>query len=73
MTKTTIDPLLLDPLLPPHEVARQLGVTVGYLATRRFERKGPPYVKVGAAVRYRTSDLAAWLDANTHNADTAGA
>ena len=62
-----------DPLLPAREVAQLLGVTVGYLATRRFEGKGPRFVKVGASVRYRASDLDAWLDANTHNDVSDGA
>ena len=26
---------------------------------------GPPYIKLGAAVRYRRSDVDAWLEANT--------
>lgn len=56
-----------EALQTPPEVAEQLGVTVGYLATRRFEGKGPAFVKVGSAVRYRASDVAEWLDANTYN------
>ena len=64
---------LLDKLLTPPEVAEQFRVTVGYLATRRFEGEGPPYVKVGAAVRYRASDVADWLAANTYNSTPKGA
>lgn len=61
---------VIEKLLSPTEVAELLGVTVGYLATRRFERKGPPFVKVGASVRYRTSDVVEWVDANTHNPES---
>lgn len=63
----------LDKLLAPPEVAEMLGVTVGYLGTRRFEGEGPAYVKVGAAVRYRASDVADWLAANTYNSTPKGA
>jgi len=57
----------LDQLMDPQEVADLFGVTKGYLATRRFEGKGRAFVKIGAAVRYRAGDVAAWLAANTHN------
>lgn len=30
----------------------------------RFERRGPDYVKIGGAVRYRTTDLAEFVARN---------
>jgi len=34
------------------------------LAAWRLHRKGPPYIRIGSSVRYRRSDLDAWLDRN---------
>lgn len=31
----------------------------------RAKAKGPPFIKVGRLVRYRRSDIDAWLQANT--------
>ena len=35
----------------------------------RWEKKGPPYIKVGAQVRYRRKDVLGWLDANRKNGE----
>lgn len=51
-------------LYTPKETARLLNVPVRTLERWRWERSNLPYVKVGRAVRYRVSDLDAWLDAN---------
>jgi excisionase family DNA binding protein len=48
---------------PPEETAEYLGVTVNALAKMRWDGSGPPYVKIGRRVRYRRSDVDAWLDA----------
>lgn len=31
----------------------------------RYLGEGPPYIKVGGSVRYRRSDVDAWLEAHT--------
>jgi len=31
-----------------------------------------PYIRIGRAIRYRTTDLKAFIDANTHNKVTGG-
>ena len=56
-----------DSLMTPAQVAKYLGVTAQYLADRRFKHQAPPFVKIGAAVRYKESDLIAFIDANTHH------
>lgn len=45
--------------------AERLGVTPETLRNWRWRGDGPPFVKLGRAVRYRLSDLSAWLDAQT--------
>ena len=54
-----------DPLYAPPAVAERCGLTVQALALMRHEGNGPTYIKLGRRVRYRMSDVEAWLDANT--------
>jgi predicted DNA-binding transcriptional regulator AlpA len=59
--KTTED----DPLLTTAQAAALCGMREGALVDWRSRRRGPRYIKVGASVRYRRSDVLAWLEANT--------
>jgi predicted DNA-binding transcriptional regulator AlpA len=46
--------------------AEILGITAGTLSVWRCTRRYPlPYVKVGRAVRYRLSDLEAYMQSRT--------
>jgi len=57
--------MLLDtPLIRPEAVARLLCVSLQRLANIRLEGGGPPFVKIGRSVFYRTEDLTEWLAAN---------
>jgi predicted DNA-binding transcriptional regulator AlpA len=49
-------------LLNENDVARMTGLSVASVRRWRLLRQGPRYVKIGAAVRYRPEDLAAWLE-----------
>ena len=71
MSKATADllpsrPELPEPpLLTAEQLAPFLGTTIAQLAQQRFRGDGPPFVRTGArSVRYRWSDVEAWLDAN---------
>lgn len=55
----------MEQLYTPAQVSQTLGVSVKTLEKWRWERRNLPYVKLGAAVRYRESDLEAWLSAHT--------
>lgn len=44
-------------------LAADLMVSVSTVRGWRYEGKGPKYLKVGGAVRYRESDVMSWLDA----------
>lgn len=64
-------------LLSPAEAAEVLGVKVQTLSCWRWSgRHGLPFLKVGAAVKYRRSDLEKWLAGrsftSTDQADAAG-
>ena len=50
-------------LLTKKEAARFLNVSIKTLDRWIYERRGPKYYKVGALVRYRNSDLVAFLEA----------
>lgn len=50
-------------LLPESEAAKLLQVAPGTLSVWRSTKRYPlPYIKVGRRVRYRRSDLEAWLE-----------
>lgn len=51
-----------EALAAPAEVADYLQVPERTLTQWRYQRKGPPYLKVGRHVRYRRRDVERWLD-----------
>jgi hypothetical protein len=56
------------PLLTPEEAGAQLGLTPGALAQLRYIGGGPRFIKLTAkAVRYRQSDLDAWIAERSHS------
>jgi hypothetical protein len=57
-TQTAIQPVLFSDV----ELARYLGVSLSCLRKWRTLRVGPPWLKLGALVRYRMADVNAYLD-----------
>ena len=56
-----------DKLLVTKEAAEMLGVSPAFLERDRCYGPTIPYIKVGArAVRYRLSELLAYIERNTH-------
>ena len=54
-------------LLNTEQAATFLNLSPTTLTTWRVRRSdGPPYVRIGRAVRYRLDDLQSWLDTQTH-------
>lgn len=51
-------------LLDETSAAQLLNLRPRTLTRWRFERKGPAFVKLGGAVRYRSSDLEAFVSRN---------
>jgi predicted DNA-binding transcriptional regulator AlpA len=51
--------------LTEHDVARVLGLSVKTMSNWRNRDQGPPYVKLNRAVRYRRTDLDAWIESRT--------
>jgi excisionase family DNA binding protein len=48
----------------PREAAAYLRSSTSTLAKARMKRQGPSFVRIGRAVRYRQSDLDAWMSAS---------
>jgi predicted DNA-binding transcriptional regulator AlpA len=61
-----------DPLLCEKQAAPILGLSVAWLQRKRWEGGGPPYIKYGRAVRYKKSELLAFIEAHSrrHTSDT---
>jgi predicted DNA-binding transcriptional regulator AlpA len=53
---------LVDPLIAPPALAAELGVPESTLAQWRYLGRGPRYLKIGRHVRYRRSDITAWIE-----------
>lgn len=55
-----------DKLLTTGEVAKLLNVSKAWLEYHRWKGDGIPFVRLGTrTVRYRQSDVTAWLEAQT--------
>lgn len=50
-------------LLTPQQVADLLALPLGTLASWRCRGTGPRFIRLGRCVRYRPSDVEAWLNA----------
>ena len=58
-------------LFTPSEAATYIGVTENTLSVWRcVGRYAIPFIKVGRLVRYRVSDLDAWLESRTYTNGT---
>ena len=57
-----------DRLITRSEVEAQFGVSKRYLETCVYKGEGPPMVKIGRMVRYRPSDIRAWIEQHTFDA-----
>jgi hypothetical protein len=67
MTSSDIPIPACEVFLTPEEVSQRYGLTVRTLATWRFQngkRIGPPYLKLGASIRYPLSMLLEWEKRN---------
>lgn len=63
MPEPTAVPEQLDELLTPEEFSALTKIPEDTLQDWRTDRTGPPFLKLGRAVRYRRADVRAWLEA----------
>ncbi|MEO0624280.1 MAG: helix-turn-helix domain-containing protein [Pseudomonadota bacterium] len=50
-------------LLTRPEVAERYGISRRYLEIAVVRGEGPPLIRIGRSVRYRSSDVEAWIEA----------
>jgi excisionase family DNA binding protein len=55
-------------LISVEEVARILDVSTSTLYQWRVRRKGPPSYSIGGSVKYRRSEVEAWIGNQVHTA-----
>jgi len=65
--KLAHQPAQPDRLIDEHEAAEILNLKVATLRRWRWAHKGPCWIKLGGSVRYRRSDLDAFMEANRHS------
>jgi excisionase family DNA binding protein len=53
-------------LLTPKEAAQLLKVSESWLAKARMRGDGPPFIKIGRAIRYSEAALLQWMRAHQH-------
>ncbi len=64
----------MEPLATAEQFAEFAGVTVAHAAQMRYAGTGPKFIKItGRAVRYRWSDIEAWLEERTRTSTSASA
>lgn len=61
-----------DRLLTPQDMVDLFpGTTRGSWATRRTEKNGPDFLKIGNRVWYRQSDVEAWMETKVRSGSVA--
>ena len=60
---------MIERLITPEEASEILGVTAKSLSNSRYTGTGlqVPYIKLGKIIRYKESELEAYIEANTFN------
>ena len=61
-----------DELLTSKIVARRIDMSEPSLARMRCEGTGPAYLKLGRSVKYRWSDVEAWLQSQQRQSTSQG-
>jgi excisionase family DNA binding protein len=61
-TGVVMVPVSSSSMLTPDDVAELLRVSRFTLENWRFEGSGPDWFRIGRRIRYRRSDLDAWVD-----------
>src|SRR5690348_11449414 len=61
VSQTGVGPAQMLPSLP---AAKYLGMSESWLRKTRMNGRsdGPPFIRIGGAIRYRLADLERWLD-----------
>lgn len=66
------EPNTLETLLTEHDVARITGLSVASVRRWRLLHQGPRYLKIGSSVRYRPTDVTAWIESRPTGGERRG-
>jgi excisionase family DNA binding protein len=58
-----------DELKTTDELAKKLKIKPKTLSEWLSAGKGPPFIRLGKVIRYRESDIKAWLDSQSENVE----
>ncbi len=61
---------MADEFLSPEDLAKRYGRPLKTIYRWNYQRSGPPFLRMGRAVRYRLADVKAWEKA--HEVGVAG-
>jgi excisionase family DNA binding protein len=56
--------MITETYFTPREAAEYLRSSTSTLAKARLTKRGPAFVRIGRAVRYRKSDIDAWMSSS---------
>jgi hypothetical protein len=62
----SVAPIAIETLLLPEEAGKILKLSLSWLAKARGNNSGPPFVRIGRAIRYQKSGLQEFIKAQTH-------
>lgn len=68
--KTTTEGYCPTGLLNQKQVAEMLGLSVKWCERKRWSGGGPPYRKIGGAVRYELADVLAYIESHPKKGHT---
>ena len=58
---------MIEELYTTKQVAKVLGFAPKTLSNQRILGTGLPFIKIGNAVRYKSSDIETYIEENTHD------
>ena len=70
---TPADGIAFEPLMTQSECSAAVKLSESRLEKARVRGDGPPFVKLGRAVRYRPCDVKAWLADRVRNSTSEAA
>jgi predicted DNA-binding transcriptional regulator AlpA len=66
-----LEVFMQDEFLNEKALAQRLSISISLLRKWRRTRQGPPWVKLGRAVRYSAAELVIWLSMRANHPDAA--
>ncbi len=62
----------LPRLMDQRELCSYIGKSTAWAERARWSGDGPKFIKLGRHIRYRATDIAEWIESNSHQSTTDG-